>query len=114
MRVSRTGLVVATVYAVLATGCVVWGYELADPEASTVLMQLPVIPALLVLNGFGLMELVATEPLVLSYGLAIPAIAAGLYAVCWLFGALSVQTKILVGISALAVVSVMVLWPVHH
>ena len=82
MRVSRSGLVIAATYAVLATGCVVLGYSLPRPEESTVLMQLPVVPALLVLEAFGLVDWSAGAPLVVFYGLCIPAIAACLYAAC--------------------------------
>ncbi len=53
MRVSRSGVVVATVYTVLAIGSVVWGYSLTEPKESTLLMQLPVVPVLALLDAAG-------------------------------------------------------------
>ena len=114
MRVSRSGLAVATIYAVLATGCVVWGYSLPRPEESTVLMQLPVVPALLVLEASGLADWAAEAPPVVVYGLCIPAIAACLYAACWLFGALGPRIRLAIGIGLLGVLSVMLFWPVRR
>ena len=114
MRVSRSGLVIAAIYAVLAMGCVAWGYSLPDPEESTVLMQLPVVPALLVLGASGLVDWAAAAPLLVFYGLCIPGIAACLYAVCWLFGALGPRTRLAIGIGALGVLSVLLFWPVRR
>lgn len=114
VRVSRSGLVIATTYAVLATGCVVWGYSLPGPKESTVLMQLPVVPALLVLEALGLVDWFAGAPLVVFYGLCIPAIAAGLYTACWLFGALGFRTRLVIGVGALGVLSIMLFWPVRR
>ncbi len=114
MRVSRSGLVIAAGYAVLATGCVVWGYSLPEPEASTVLMQLPVVPALIVLEALGWTDWIEVAPLMVFYGLFIPAIAAGLYAACWLFGALGFRTKLMLGVGILGVLSVVLFWPVRR
>ena len=114
MRVSRSGLVIAAIYAVLATGCVAWGYSLPRPEESTVLMQLPVVPALLVLEAAGLVDWAAAAPPMVFYGLCIPAIAVCLYAVCWLFGALGPRIRLAIGIGALGVLSVLLFWPVRR
>ena len=114
MRVSRSGLVIAATYAVLATGCAVWGYSLPEPKESTALMQLPVVPALLVLGASGLVDWAAAAPLLVFYGLCIPGIAACLYAVCWLFGALGPRTRLAIGIGALGVLSVLLFWPVRR
>ena len=112
MRVSRSGLVIAAIYVALSTGCVVWGYGLTDPKASTVLMQLPVVPILPLLVGLGLADWAANAPLALFYGRCIPAIAVGLYAACWLFGALALRTRLLIGVGVLGVLSVLLFWSV--
>ena len=114
MRVSRFGLVVAAVYAALAIGSVVWGYSLTDPKQSTVLMQLPVVPVLALLVASGLVEWAAALPLIIFYALCIPLVALGLYAACWLFGALGVRTRLVIGLGLLVVVSVPLFWQVRR
>ena len=114
MRVSRSGLFVAATYAVLATGCAVWGYSLPEPKESTVLMQLPVVPALLVLEAAGLVDWAAAAPLMVFYGLCISAIAICLYALCWLFGALGPRTRLAIAIGALGGLSVLLFWPIRR
>ena len=114
MRASRSGLVIAATYAVLATGCVIWGYSLPGPEAGTVLMQLPVVPALVVLDVLGLTDWFADAPLVVFHGLFVPVIAVGLYAVCWLFGALGFRTRLVLGLVTLGVLSFLLLWPIRR
>ncbi len=114
MRVSRSGMIVATTYAVLAAGCVIWGYSLPGPEESTVLMQLPVLPALIVIESVGLTDWAAGVPLALFYGLLIPAIATVLYAVCWLFSALSYRSRLTIAVVTLSVLSIALFWPVRR
>ena len=114
MRVSRSGVVVAAVYTVLAIGSVVWGYSLTEPKGSTVLMQLPVVPVLALLDAAGLVEWVARLPLIVFYGLFIPLVAVGLYAACCQFGALGVRTRLLIGAGLLIVLSILLLWPVRQ
>ena len=114
MWVSRSGLVIAAAYTVLAIGGVVWGYSLTEPKESTVLMQLPVVPVLALLYAFGLIEWTSGVSLVVFYGISIPLIALGLYAICWLFGALGVRTRLLIGLGLLVLVSLPLLWPVRR
>ncbi len=114
MRVSRSGLVTAAAYMALAIGSVVWGYSLTDPKESTVLMQLPVIPVLALLVASGLVEWAAALPLIVFYALCIPLIALGLYAVCWLFGAVGVRTRLLIGLGVVVALSIPLFWPVRH
>ena len=111
MRVSRSGLVVAAVYVVLAVASIVWGRSLPDPKESSVLMGLPLLPALLVIHTIGLDEWLADAPWFVTCGLLVPAIAAGLYAASWLFGALGFRTRLVIGAGALALLSVMLFWP---
>lgn len=112
MRVSKSGLVVAATYAVLSIASVIWGYSLDGPKESTALMQLPVLPALIALIGLGLVDQAAKVPLIVFYGILIPAIAAGLYAACWAFGALSARTRVVIGLAALGLLLVSTFWPV--
>ena len=117
MRVSRSGLVVAAVYAALSVGCVAWGYSLPDPKESTVLMQLPVVPAAVVFGAFGalgLLEWFADASLIVFYGVLIPAIAVALYAACWLLGAPGFRTRLVIGLGVLGVLLAMLFWPVHR
>ena len=111
---SRSGLVIGAVYTLLAIGSVVWGYSLDGPKESTVLMQLPVVPVLALLDASGLVEWAARLPLIVFYGLCIPLVAGGLYAVCWLFGALGVRTRLLIGLGLLAAVSLPLFWPIRR
>lgn len=111
MRVSRSGLVVAAVYAVLAVASTVYGRSLPDPKESSVLMGLPLLPALLVVHAFGLDGWLADAPWFVTCALLVPAVAAGLYAACWLFGALGFRTRLVVGAGALALLSILLFWP---
>ena len=111
MRVSTSGLVVAATYAVLSVASVVWGYGLDGPKESTVLMQVPVLPAVIALVGLGLIEQAARLPLIVFYGAAIPIIALGLYAACWLFGALSARSRLVIASTVLVVLLVLTVWP---
>ena len=114
MRVSRSGVVIAVVYTALAIGSAMWGYSLTDPKESTVLMQLPVVPVLALLDASGLVERAAALPLIVFYALGIPLVALGLYAVCWLFGALGLRTRLLIGLGLLVVLLIPLLWPVRQ
>ncbi len=114
MRVSRSGLAMAAAYTALAIGSVVCGYSLTDPEGSTVLMQLPVVPVFSLLFALGLLGWVAAIPLIVFYGVSIPLIALGLYAACWLLGALGVRTKLLISLGLLVAVSLPLFWPVRQ
>lgn len=101
----------AIIYVVLAVGCVIWGSSLTDPEASTVLMQLPVVPVLGFLVAFGLMDRAAGTSILVFYGLCIPTVAIVLYAACWLLGTLSSRTRLIFGFGALGLLLVMLFWP---
>lgn len=114
MRVSRSGLAIAAVYTLLAISSVVWGYSLDKPKESMVLMQLPVVPVLALLAASGLAEWAASLPLIVFYGLCIPLVSGGLYAVCWVFGTLGVRTKLLIGLGLLAAVSLPLFWPIRR
>lgn len=114
MRVSRSGLVVAAAYTALAIGSVVWGHSLTDPKESTVLMQLPVVPVMALLVASGLVEWAAALPLIVFYALCIPLVALGLYAVCLLFGALGLRTRLVIGLGVLVVLSVPLFWSVRQ
>lgn len=85
MRVSRSGLAMAAAYTALAIGSVVCGYSLTDPEESTVLMQLPVVPVFSLLFALGLLGWAAAIPLTVFYGVSTPLIALGFMppAGCW-------------------------------
>ena len=114
MRVSRSGLVVAVVYLVAAIGCGVWGYSLTGPKESTVLMQLPIVPVLILVDVLGLHEAAANAPLLVFYGLAISAVAVALYAACWLFGALGSRVRLAIGVTVLGMLGVGLFWPLRR
>ena len=114
MRVSRSGLVLAAAYTVLAVGSVVWGYSLDDPKESTVLLQLPVVPVFGLLFAFGALEWAGAIPASVLYAVCIPLIAFGLYAACWLVGALGGRTRVLIGLGLLVAMSVPLFWPLRR
>ncbi len=105
---------VAAAYTVLAIGSVLWGYSLTEPTESTVLMQLPVVPVLALLDACGMADGVARVRLAVFYGLGIPPVAAGLYAVCWLFGRLGVRTRLSVGVGLVIVLAALLFWPARQ
>lgn len=112
MRLSRTGSVIGAAYVVLAVASMVYGNSLPDPKDSTVLMQLPIAPAITLLDVLGLAGWLAETSWTVAGGLFVPAIALTLYAVCWLFGALSIRTRLVVSAATLFVVAVLMFWPV--
>ena len=112
MRVSKSGLVIAAVYVVLATASVIYGHSLSSADESTLLMQVPLLPALLLLLPLGLSGWVADAPWFISCSLLILANAIGYYAICWLLGILRPRTTLIIGLVTLVAVAFLSFWPV--
>ena len=107
MRVSKSGLVIAGLYVMLAVASIVYGVSLANSKDSSTMTQLFVIPALLVADLFGLTTWLEDKPWFLSLILFVPATAVVLYAACWLFGSLSVKARVAVGVCLLLVLAIL-------
>ena len=113
-RVSRLGLVLAGSYLLLSAVSIAWGFSVENVEARVVLLQLPLLPALVLFGVAGLLPLLADISWGVAFGVIIPVIAAGLYGLGRLIGRLSVRARLMAGLAVLLVATVATMWPLRR